>query len=136
MTNFVYRQRSDMYVRPGTSDDLVVDEVVEYEALFLAAKPKCVMLDIGANIGSVSRVAGKYGLMVHAYEPDKDNFEMLIENTADFNIYRKNVAVKSYNGMTKFYQPHTTNKGKCSTVSRESNKDNFEEVECVSFSRK
>ena len=45
-------------------------------------KPDEVLFDIGANIGQYSIVAAKQGLKVFAFEPESQNFSILIRNIA------------------------------------------------------
>ena len=79
----VYRNTYKMLVRPGTSDDFVCDEAILYKPLFVDVKPYDVLLDIGANIGSVSNLANKIepNMNIYAYEPEEENFELLLLNT-------------------------------------------------------
>lgn len=39
-------------------------------------------LDVGANMGQYALVAAKHGLVVHAFEPDSQNFALLCRNIA------------------------------------------------------
>lgn len=86
------------YVRPGTNDRHAFNEsfsnVYHIDGTFT---PSDVILDIGAHIGSFSR----YMYDIHnckkitAYEPDKQNFEILCKNTESTSITACNSAVYS-----------------------------------------
>lgn len=70
------------YVREGTSDVLVVNEVVradEYRLYGLGLQG--VAVDIGANIGVFSVMAAYFGAShVYAYEPEEDNLRVAQAN--------------------------------------------------------
>src|SRR6185369_11103747 len=40
-------------------------------------QPGEVLFDVGANMGQYSLIAAKYGLTVHAFEPESQNFALL-----------------------------------------------------------
>jgi FkbM family methyltransferase len=69
-------------IRENTLDKMVVDEVRQYYSLGIV--PNATVLDIGANIGAVSRYAANIGARVIAVEPDPENFALLTRNTAHF----------------------------------------------------
>lgn len=80
--NIVYRKTYDMFVRPNTSDDFICDEAQDYRALFINANKFDTFFDIGANIGSVSKLADKEvdNIRIVAYEPEGENFNLLKAN--------------------------------------------------------
>lgn len=45
-------------------------------------KPTEVLFDVGANIGQYSMLAAKAGVRVHAFEPEAQNFALLVRNLA------------------------------------------------------
>lgn len=45
-------------------------------------KPGEVLFDVGANMGQYSMIAAKRGLKVHAFEPEAQNFALLVRNIA------------------------------------------------------
>lgn len=47
-----------------------------------AMEPGQVLFDVGANIGQYSLLAAKAGVKVHAFEPEAQNFALLIRNIA------------------------------------------------------
>lgn len=71
-------------VRPGTTDLKVVAEVVERQvyrrAEFLDAEPGDRWLDLGGNIGTFACWAGAKGAEVASYEPEPENFGLLVRN--------------------------------------------------------
>jgi FkbM family methyltransferase len=71
-------------VRANTSDEFVVREVIgsnEYKRLGI--QPGDVVLDIGFNIGMFSVWAARRGAsVIHAYEPEPDNFAVATNNVA------------------------------------------------------
>lgn len=74
--------------RPHTSDLMVIQEV--YYLNCYQYKPEYakdgIILDIGANIGAFSLLAGEDGATVHAYEPEPHNYELLVNNLKSENI--------------------------------------------------
>lgn len=68
-------------LREGTTDRFTYREVCErgeYSDLQIATTD--VVLDIGANIGCFSIMAAQKAKTVIAYEPDEENYAMLLEN--------------------------------------------------------
>ena len=51
------------------------------------------VLDLGAHIGSFSRLAASLGANVVAFEPNPNNFKLLRENTWDLNVTTRRSAV-------------------------------------------
>jgi FkbM family methyltransferase len=45
-------------------------------------KPGEVLFDVGANMGQYAMIAAKRGLTVHAFEPESQNFALLVRNIA------------------------------------------------------
>ncbi len=84
--------------RPDTSDEEVIRNILidrtEYN-LFVGVNPR-VIFDIGANIGAASLLfANSYpNALVFAFEPEAENFEVLVDNTKTYqNIKCFNFAV-------------------------------------------
>lgn len=73
-------------VRPGTTDEKVVAEVVERrayrKAAFLDVEPGDRWLDLGGNIGTFACLAAADGGQVRTYEPEPENLELLRRNVA------------------------------------------------------
>lgn len=83
--------------RPGTSDEAIIQTVLieRKEYLFPMMKPASVF-DIGANIGVVSVIlANVYpDAIIHAFEPDEENYYLLKQNVFDYkNIHIYKVAL-------------------------------------------
>jgi len=71
----------DMVRRPDSLDDYIIQEVSCYE--HLAIKPGEVVLDVGGNIGSFTRLAAEAGAArIIAIEPDPSNIEIFKQNMA------------------------------------------------------
>jgi len=120
----VYRKTYNMFVRPNTSDDLVCDEAQDYNNLFINVKPYDVFVDVGSNIGAVSKLAKdiEENLTILCYEPDKENFDVLVNNLhSECNVSLIESALGTGEKEVNFYQANGSNKGKHSTVCRSSN---------------
>ena len=89
----------ELYVRLGTSDCMsskgqdgkgVVEEVFyknqyEHFRLLYFFEPGDVLLDAGANIGTATARQLAVGGRVYAYEPEPENYQMLVKNIRDLN---------------------------------------------------
>lgn len=75
-------------------------------------KPDMVCLDVGANLGYYTLLMSRVSKHVHAFEPSRENFELLISNLELNN--RKattyHYAVGPKQGITKLYK-HSLNSG-------------------------
>lgn len=73
-----------VWIRSGTTDEKVVDEVINSNCYLKAGKTPVVpgeyWLDLGANIGTFSLVAAAAGARVDAYEPEPSNAEIAMRN--------------------------------------------------------
>jgi FkbM family methyltransferase len=75
--------KAEFEVRPGTHDPNIVQEIWDkhfYRAEGYEIKPGDYVVDIGAHIGSFTVWALKQGASVMAFEPDKTNYWMLMNN--------------------------------------------------------
>ena len=80
----VMKHKSGIWYREGSSDEISIKECLSNYKL-VNVKNRIVM-DLGANIGGFTYMALKAGAkMVYAVEPDKNNFEMVIKNTENYN---------------------------------------------------
>lgn len=67
-------------------------------------KKNMVIMDIGANVGSVCIYFRDWAKKIYAIEPEATNFECLTRNTNDLsNVYRFNCAILSYDGVLTLY---------------------------------
>ena len=118
------------------SPECISDDIVKYNnfwefELFNKWKkhfPKeGLMLDIGANIGSHC-VQFKHhfpGIEIYAFEPFKENFDVLIQNTKQYkDIKCFNIGVGSRNSIVHFNDGHKNNSGVVQIV-RNSNNPNI-----------
>lgn len=106
----------DNYIRRWKLDMLWELYEPETVALFKKIiKPDMVIVDIGAHIGYFTRIfsmlVGKNG-MVHAFEADPENFELLKKNTKHLkNIKIYQTAISDHTGTIDFY--HCEEKAGC-----------------------
>lgn len=64
------------------------------------------VLDIGAHIGTFSRLCAERGAYVMAYEPDPDNYAVFLKNTSHFDskkVVLNQAAVMAYTGATMLH---------------------------------
>ncbi len=67
------------YTRPDTLDEYVFKEIKpSYKCLEIS--PGDVVLDIGANIGAFTKYAYELGADVYAYEPEEENYLIMLKN--------------------------------------------------------
>ena len=88
------------YTRPNTLDEYIFKEIKSsYSCLDIQEGD--IVLDVGANIGAFSKYALEKGaLNVFAYEPEPENFDLLIANTSmipSHKIFRFQCAVVGTN---------------------------------------
>jgi len=79
----------EFYVRRGTTDEQVIDEVIKRNVYQQRCLKRClsdnsaqVWLDIGANIGTFSVLAAMQDCRVYAIEPERENCIMARANAA------------------------------------------------------
>jgi FkbM family methyltransferase len=64
-----------------------------------------IFVDIGANLGAASSLAGRCGFKIYAFEPCKRTYDHLVNNTIEFNIVCKNVGIgKTGNRWMNIYE--------------------------------
>ena len=76
-------------IRPDTTDEKVVPEVVKkhsYTRKDFTIGAGEYWADLGANIGTFSCFAAQRGARVVAYEPEPDNYELLLRNISANNF--------------------------------------------------
>ena len=77
--------------RPNTTDEKVIDEVLrrnvyERKKMNFLLSNCDVWLDLGGNIGTFALKAANAGCKVISFEPEPENFEILVENTQHMNV--------------------------------------------------
>lgn len=108
-------------MRPGSVDVEVIMESEQY--LRLGPRPTDVLLDLGANIGAVSRAFLARGVEhVVAVEPEPRNFELLLRNTASHHgrVTAIEAAVARRSGVRPLWLSPTSNHGMHSLAVRQS----------------
>ena len=66
-------------------------------------KPGDRVIDIGASIGVFSVLAAKRGAQVYAYEPTPLSFDLLVQNTRNYNVTPYNLAVTGDVGTAELF---------------------------------
>lgn len=127
------------YVRMPSSDVLIVKEVIgnmEYLREDFRIGFNDIVIDIGAQIGSFSILAASFGARVYAYEPFKDNYDLLVKNILlnDAFVIPYNVGVMGKTGKRTLYIEEL-NYGGCNfynnSVANPSHK--WKPVECITL---
>ncbi len=95
-------------LRPGTCDRGIVNEVWLLEDYNLhRLGTGNIVIDLGAQIGIFSTYAAHRGCKVYAFEPWKENFDLLVRNVADNGLQQGiipvNLAVSDKNRVLTFY---------------------------------
>lgn len=104
LKKFIYDEnRPPIFYREGTSDTTIIESILvnqqEYFFPIHNFKPK-IIWDIGANIGVVSYIFAMIypEARIYAFEPQKENFEILRLNTKDLpNVTIFNVGLGDMN---------------------------------------
>lgn len=88
-------------------------------------RPNEILFDVGANMGQYSLIAAKKGLIVHAFEPESQNFGLLCRNIA-VNSLGETVtawplALSDTSGFDYFYAQNLLVGGSCSSYAESVN---------------
>ena len=76
-------KKSGLWYRPDLGELFVINEQKQYKGLDFKGKT---VMDVGAHIGCFANLALKNNVRyVWAYEPNRESFELLEENTSDNN---------------------------------------------------
>jgi FkbM family methyltransferase len=103
--------------RPYTEDESIIRNILidrsEYQ-LFVGANPR-VIYDVGANIGAASLLflTSYPDAIIFAFEPDPENYEILVENVKDYKrVQTYNFALGARTeGRTLFHSDDEYNHG-------------------------
>lgn len=92
------RQGIQLTARAGTADRVAIGNMLVKDAFALdraALRGASVIIDIGAHIGAFSIYAASLGrnCRVYAYEPERRNYELLVQNISSNGFQRKVVPV-------------------------------------------
>jgi FkbM family methyltransferase len=113
-----------------------IEKIFEGEYDIPYENPNPVILDIGGNVGGFCLWANKRwaNSKIYSYEPIKNNFNLLKENTKDMdNIVISNVAIGSKEETRRmYYGAH--NVGECSFINGAEQVEEGEEVSVMSAS--
>jgi FkbM family methyltransferase len=98
-------------IRPNTTDIKVVDEVIkrnvyEHKKFGFFIKDCPLWLDLGGNIGTFTSLAASKGCRVITFEPEPDNFNLLLENTKQYSTsitYMNEGVVAGQSGTLELY---------------------------------
>jgi len=102
-----------METREGTLDDFIVKEVKSYLNKFKEFKDTDVVLDLWGNIWAFTALIAPKVSKVITFEPDEENFSLLLNNTKEFNnvIPLKEAVVWNDDTTRSFFLNTKTNKG-------------------------
>ena len=99
---------TEIYFRPNTYDEVVINEVFTRSAYLLPKIEVTNIFDIGANIGASAVLLAKTypKATIHCFEPDPDNFNLLEKNTMKYGsrIVRNKVALSDFVGVVRLYE--------------------------------
>jgi len=127
-------------LRGGSTDRFILNEVwihKSYNPKGFEIKSDDIVVDIGAHTGIFTILASYYAKngKVYAFEPMKENYELLKENiklNSAKNVEAINKAVSNKSGKIKFYVSQTKNKGQNSLFKLDKSQKE-EIVEKISF---
>lgn len=107
----IHKQEAVFYIRENSNDQQIIDEIRiknQYLSRGMGVFDKGdIVIDIGAHIGVFSIECAIRGAVVYAFEPDPENYEILVRNI-DANNFRHIItpvrkAVSNTNGIYSLY---------------------------------
>ncbi len=92
----------------ASRDAILLDQVVTHNAYhFPKDMPGKVVLDVGGHIGAVALMCAKRGATVYTFEPERESYQLLLENLAQNetigSVIPFNLAVGKW-GLHKLYK--------------------------------
>ena len=104
-------QKALFYIREGSNDEEIINDIriknFYLDKGFGVFNPGDLVIDIGGHIGAFAIECAIRGASVNVYEPDKNNFEILVKNIKENNFEGRitafNVAVSDKAGKSKLY---------------------------------
>lgn len=109
----IWCSKRKAWIREGSSDARVFNEINSYKVMHISSKD--VILDIGANIGSFSRLAVAQGAKVISVEPEPKSFSLLCKNSPNSHHIRAAVT-STPKGVIPFYLNRGKGAGSHSTT--------------------
>ena len=106
-----------MKTRAGTLDNYIIREqgFAGARVFFNAIKREDRVFDLGANIGATTSILTTLSDDVHAWEPDQENFDLLVQNASEAQCHRAAV-IDTDDETIEFYLNNGKNKGLHSLV--------------------
>jgi len=119
-----------MFTRENTLDEFIVKEVKHYLNK-LKLNKEDIVLDLGGNIGAFTNLISPLVNKVYTYEPEKENFELLLKNNKENkNVYSFMQAIVGNKDKERiFYVNQKKNKGSHSFYVRKGRLE--QKVNCV-----
>lgn len=121
------------WIRPLSLDWFIETEIFKLNTYRMKPiMPGDRILDVGAHIGLFSVYCGMLGASVDAFEPEIDNFNLLLKNTEGLEVYPFPVVASTHDGTVPFF--FSRNKGNGSVHPYKIWKE-VREVPCVDLER-
>lgn len=101
INEIVIKNHFHLHYRPQTTDEKVIDEVLkrnvyERQSLDFLIEEGETWLDLGANIGTFSLICLSRGARVVSFEPEPENYQMLVRNIDNNPHFVKKTRVKAF----------------------------------------